>query len=190
MKTGITTRRCDLSETLKQRTEDRLNALIRYFDRIRDARVVVSFEKNRYNAQATVLADGTRLVSHAVGETDKVALEQVLDKIEAQVRRYKDRLTRTKRRPPLEEALMAAMQKEEEEAEREEAPAAFDEMDLDGLVSEDPGEFDRAMSVAEAVAELRASRREALAFVNTATSRPTVIFKRRDGNIGVVDVVL
>lgn len=189
MKTGITTRRCELSETLKQRTEGRLNALIRYLDRIRDARVVVSFEKNRYNAQAAVLAEGVRLVSHAVGETDKVAVEQVLDKMEAQVRRYKDRLTRTKRRPALEEALMASAQTEEE-GEQEETASGFDEMDLDGLVSEDPGDFDRTMSVAEAAAELRASRREALGFVNMATSRPTVIFKRRDGNVGVVDVSL
>jgi len=188
MKTGITTRHFDLSDNLKQRTEDRLNTLQRYFDRIRDARVVVSLEKNRYNAQVTLLAEGSRLMSHAVGESDKVALDQVLDKIEVQVRRHKDRITRPKRRAGVVDQMSPAAPVAE--PEEEETAHGFDEHDLDGLISEDPGDFEVAMPVAEAAAQLRASRREALGFTNIATERATVVFKRRDGNIGVVDVNL
>ena len=190
MKTEITTRHFDLNESLKQRTEDRLNKLHRYFDRIMDARVVVSLEKNRFNAEATLTANGTPITSHAVGESDRVVLEQVLDKLEVQVRRHKDRMTtRARRRTGTGEAMAAAadMTATEEEQDGDDS-SGFDESDLEGLVTDDPGDFEIAMSVAEAAAQLRVSRRETLGFLNSATNRRNLIFKRRDGNVGVVDI--
>jgi putative sigma-54 modulation protein len=191
MKTEITTRHCDLNDNLKQRTEDRLNKLHRYFDRIMNARVVVSLEKNRFNAEATLTANGTPITSHAVGDSDKVALEQVLDKLEVQVRRHKDRMTtRTRRRTRTGEAMAAATEDltvAEEEHDVADS-SGFDDSDLEGLVTDDPGDFEVTMSVAEAAAQLRISRREALGFLNPATSRRTLVFKRRDGNVGVVDI--
>lgn len=188
MKTEITSRHFDMSQDLKGRVEERLERLQRYFDRILDARVVVSLEKNRYNAEATIFANGTPLVSHALGESDKVALEQVLDKLEVQVRRYKDRLTRGKRRARQEVRMAAPAPVDSMEAAV--AEGMFDENDLDGLISEDAGEFDVTMPVAEAAAQLRVSKREVLGFTNPVTNRPTVIYKRRDGNVGVVDIHL
>ncbi len=187
MKIEISTRHFDLSDSLKQRAEERVARLQRYFDRILETRIVVSFEKNRYNAEATLVANGTPLISHAVGESDKVALEHVLDKIEVQVRRHKDRLTRSKRRtspsdaPPAESETLPV---------EEELPVGFDESDYDGLVSEDVGDLSVSMSVVMAAAQLRASRRDALGFTNETTGRPTVVFKRRDGNVGVLDIHL
>lgn len=192
MKTEITTRHFSMNDNLKQRAEDRLNKLHRYFDRIMDARVVISLEKNRFNAEATLTANGTPITSHVVAESDKMALEQVLDKLEVQVRRHKDRMTtRARRRTGTGEAMAAAAEAEMTKAEEEEDGdqlSGFDETDLDGLVTDDPGDFEVAMSVAEAAAQLRVSRRETLGFLNTATSRRNLVFKRRDGNVGVVDI--
>jgi ribosome hibernation promoting factor len=190
MKTTVTTRHFELNESLKERAEERLHRLSRFFDRILDARVVVSFEKNRYTAEASVTANGTPIASHAVADTDRAALEQVLDKLEAQLRRHKDRLTRKKRRTggdgdfPLPEA-----EEPEEEDVGEGAPAAaFDERDWDGLVNEAAAEFSGVMSPAEAAATLKSSTRESLGFTNPADRRRMVVFKRRDGRVGVMDV--
>ena len=192
MKTEITTRHFELNQVLKERTEDRLNKLHKFLERIRDARVVVSLEKNRYNAEASVTANGAHLSSHAVAESDKVALEQVLDKLEAQVRRRKDRMKDLhRRRTSTAEALGDDMGANEESVETgdDAVPAGgFDETDLDGLISDDAGDVSVIMSVAEAAAQLRASHREALGFTAQQTSRRTLVFKRRDGNVGVVDI--
>ena len=191
MKTEITTRHFELSDDLKERTEERLNKLHRFFDRILDARVVVSLERNRYNAEATLTANGTPLTSHAVSESEKTALEQVLDKLEVQVRRHKDRRTRRKRPSGTGEALAAVAETEimsSSENLDTDSELGFEESDLDGLISEDAGEFEVIMSVAEAAAELKVSRRETLGFTNPITSRKTLVYKRRDGNIGVVDI--
>lgn len=185
MKPTITTRHFELNESLRQRTEERLTKMQRFFDRILEARVVVSLEKNRYSAEATVTANGTPLSSHAVAESDKVALEQALDKLEGQVRRHKDRLTKGKRRPGGSDLhLEPAPEGEEELAE------APDEADLDGIVGVDAGDFAQVLTLGDAAAELRGSPREALGFTNAINQRRMLVFKRRDGSVGVVDVHL
>jgi putative sigma-54 modulation protein len=190
MKTTVTTRHFELNESLKERAEERLHRLSRFFDRILDARVVVSFEKNRYNAEASITANGTPIASHAVADTDRAALEQVLDKLEAQIRRHKDRLTRKKRRTGTDGDFPAAevAAEEGEETGEGDSGGAFDERDWDGLVNESAADFSGIMSPAEAAATLKSSSRESLGFTNVADRRRMVVFKRRDGRVGVVDV--
>jgi putative sigma-54 modulation protein len=186
MKTSITARHCELTEDMKARTEERLNKLQRFFDRILDARVVVSFEKNRYSAEGVITANGTPLTSKVVADSERAALEQVLDKLEAQVRRHKDRMKRSRRGPGTGEAMAA----ETAPAPDEEADGAgsYDDADLETVFTEDPGDFAVTMPVAEATAQLRVSSREALGFTNPLSGRRMLVFKRRDGNVGVVDV--
>lgn len=185
MKISITARHCELTEDMKARTEERLNKLQRFFDRILDARVVVSFEKNRYDAEGVITANGTPLTSKATADSERAALEQVLDKLEAQVRRHKDRMKRSRRGPGTGEVMAGAPESAEEESE---ADGSFDDSDLDRLVTDDPGDFKVTMPVAEAAAQLRVSTREALGFTNVLTGRRMLIYKRRDGNVGVVDI--
>jgi putative sigma-54 modulation protein len=180
MKPTITTRHFELSDSLRERTEERLIKLQRIFDRILDARVVVSLEKNRYTAEAIVTANGTPLTSHVTADSEKTALEQALDKLETQLRRHKDRLTKGKRRTgPEAGALIEVVESDVTEDE-----------DLDGIVGEDLGPFEERLTIAEAAAELRVSPREAFGFVNADNHRRMLVFKRRDGQVGVVDVHL
>ncbi len=184
MNTEITTRHCNLPDSVKDRAEARLNKLQRYFDRILDARIVLNLERNRYHAEAILSANGTPLTSHAVADNEHVAIEQVIDKLEVQVRRHKDRLKRRNK------GAVTPMDMEGLVEVEEEIEDPFDESDLRGLVSEDAGEFHVRMSVAEAAAQIRVSKREVLGFTNQETGRPTLLYKRRDGNVGVVDVHL
>jgi|GEM_PF-1167718 len=187
MNVEITTRHCDIPNHLKDRVESRMAKMLRFDDRIMDARVVVSLEKNRYNAEATVVTSGSPLVSRAEDSTDQVALETVLDRMEAQVRKHRDRIrAKRKRTGGIETAEMAAPAPAADRDE-EYADAFGEDSDYDGLVTEDAGDFDVKMALAEAVAQLKASRREVLGFTNGATGARMLIFKRRDGNVGVVE---
>ena len=180
MKPTITTRHFELSDSLRERTEERLLKLQRIFDRILDARVVVTLEKNRYTAEAIVTANGTPLTSHVTSDSEKTALEQAIDKLEMQLRRHKDRLTKGKRRSGLDN----------NEREEPEEAVVIEEEDLDGIVGEEAGSFEEQLTISEAAAELRVSPREALGFMNADTHRRMLVFKRRDGQVGVVDVHL
>lgn len=187
MQVEITARHCELPRRLKERVETRMEKLLRFDERIMDARIVVSLEKDRYSAEAIVQANGMRLVSHAVEDTDKTAVEAVLDRLEKQVRRHRDRAVKSHRKA-------TAMGQAAGDAEAvnnvptDEYEAFGDDSDYEGLVSEDPGDMSIKMGLGEAVAMLRASRRDVLGFTNTVSGKPTVVFKRRDGNIGIVDI--
>jgi putative sigma-54 modulation protein len=188
MHVEITTRHCDIPDHLKERVESRMTKLLRFDDRIKDARVVISLEKNRYSAEATLQANGARLVSHSLDDSDKTAVEIVLDRLEAQLRRHRDRVVRgRKKATAMGEAAGAALPGRAP-AEDETVEAFGDDADYEGLVSEDPGDIEVEMDLAEAVAMLKASRRDVLGFTNRDTARPVVLYKRRDGNIGVVDI--
>jgi len=190
MNVEITTRNCNLEDGTKERVEARMEKLRRFNDRVSDARVVVSQQGDRYSAEAIVLANGLRIVSHAEEDTDKLALAVVLDRIEGQVKRHRDRMVKRHRKATaMGEAMIAPTPPPGRPAVQEEGYEAFgDEADFEGLVSEDPGDVTVGMQLAEAVAVLRASRREVLAFTNPDTGNATMVFKRRDGNVGIVEM--
>jgi hypothetical protein len=72
--------------------------------------------------------------------------------------------------------------------EEADGAGSYDDADLETVFTEDPGDFAVTMPVAEATAQLRVSSREALGFTNPLSGRRMLVFKRRDGNVGVVDV--
>jgi ribosomal subunit interface protein len=128
MNPEVTARHFQLAEGLKQRTEERLAKLQRFFDPILEARVVVTFERNRYDAEAIVVANGTRLTGNAVADSDRAALDLVLDKLEMQVRRHKDRLVRGRRKggePREREAAAPAAEGEEDFSARSRGTGAW-----------------------------------------------------------------
>jgi len=189
MRVEITTRHCSVEDHIKDRVEARLEKMLRFDDRITDARVVINLEKSRFNVEATVQANGAHLVSHAVDGNDKAALEQVLDRLEVQIRKHRDRVVKSRKRGGgTADAVAAGVTPGAEEEVGEFDDAFGEDSDYEGLISEDGGDMSVSMSLGEAVAQLKVSRREVLGFTNRETQRTTLVFKRRDGNVGVVDV--
>ena len=193
MNVEITTRNFDLPDDMKDRAEARMEKMLRFDERVNGARIVVSQEKNRFHAEALISAGGLRMVSHAVEDSEGVALNAVLDRLEAQVKRHRDRTVKRAKKAAAAEMDGAAPPSgppapAEVPYEHEDYEPFGDDSDYEGLVSEDPGDLRLSMSVGEAVATLKAGTREVLGFTNPVTERPMLVFKRRDGNVGIVDI--
>ena len=142
-------------------------------------------------AEALISAGGLRMVSHAVEDSEGVALNAVLDRLEAQVKRHRDRtVKRAKKAAAMDGAVPPPGPPSPAEGpyDHEDYEPFGDDSDYEGLVSEDPGDLRLSMSVGEAVATLKAGTREVLGFTNPVTERPMLVFKRRDGNVGIVDI--
>ena len=145
----------------------------KYLDSPSEAHIVLSVEKFRHLADVTLSLDGTTI--KGVEETDDMysAIDQVMDKIEKQVKRYRskirDRRTDTR--------------KGDGGVETEDAGALSTEepiIETEKLVA-------KPMDPEEAAMQLDMSQQDFLVFRNSRSREINVIYKRRDGNLGLIE---
>ena len=96
MEIAVTFRHIEPTDSLKTYAEEKLSKIDKYFDFPIEAHVVLEVQKFRRVADVTLSVNGVMI--KAVEETEDMysAIDQVTDKIEKQVRRYREK-TRTKR---------------------------------------------------------------------------------------------
>ena len=108
MKLSVTFRHMDTSEAIKQHVEDKLERLKKYFPDPVAAQVVLSTERYRHQIDVTItLTTGTAITGKEVSEDMYTAVDLVMDKIDRQIRRYKDKVT--SHRKPTDQEPMADM---------------------------------------------------------------------------------
>lgn len=172
MHIDITFKNMDPSEALKQYATKRLSKIGKYIDRPTEAHVVLSVEKIRHKAEVTLNADGVIINAVEITEDLYSAIDMVMDKLERQVKKHKGKLQERKgsnrvylETPPVSE---------------DQQPKLIRERDY----------FVKPMSVEEAVLQIGISGKEFIIFQNTDTQQINLIFKRHDGDLGVVEPVL
>ena len=103
MEIRTTARHFQLSDNLKKYAEDEVKRLEKYYDHIIDTHLTMSVEKSRQIAELTVKVYGTVLTSKAKAFDMYVAVEQVIGKMETQIKKYKSKLRDRKgaRKSPL-----------------------------------------------------------------------------------------
>ncbi len=92
MEIRTTARHFELTDNLKQFVDNEIKRLEKYFDHIIDTHLTMSVEKSRQKAELSVKVYGTVLISKARAFDMYVAVEQVIGKMETQIKKYKDRL--------------------------------------------------------------------------------------------------
>lgn len=98
MKLSVTFRHMDPSEALKEHMEDKLSRFQKYAPDPVRAEVVFSTERHLNQADVTVvLADGTPIKGKVESDDMYTAVDLVMDKIDRQIRRYKDKQTSRQR---------------------------------------------------------------------------------------------
>ena len=93
MQIRTTARHFDLNEDLKSFSEKQIGKLGKYFDHIIDSHLILDMEKSRMTAELKVKVYGTVLSSKYRSFDMYDSVEKVIDKMEAQIRKYKAKLT-------------------------------------------------------------------------------------------------
>ena len=96
MNLNITFRHVEPSDTTKEYAAEKMGRLTRYFDGIVEGHVVLSQEKIRHLAEVTLQANGVRLNAKDETVDFHTAIDNVVDKLERQLKRYKEKLKRHK----------------------------------------------------------------------------------------------
>jgi putative sigma-54 modulation protein len=176
MDISVTFRHTEPTESLKTYAEEKVSKIRKYLDSPLEAHIVLSVTKFRHQADVTISVNGTRV--KAVEETGDMysAIDQVMDKIEKQVKRHLEK-TRNRRSENLKG------EEGEGTDETEGAPASSQEesvIEVERMIA-------KPMDAEEAAMQLSISRQDFLVFRNAKSMEINVIYKRGDGNLGLIE---
>lgn len=92
MQLSITGQHINITPALRDYVDSKLERLERHFENVTDIHCVLSVEKTRHKAEATVQVSGTTLFADEVQEDMYAAIDGLIDKLDRQVKKHKGKL--------------------------------------------------------------------------------------------------
>lgn len=179
MQISVTFRHIEPSTALKEYAEDKISRIKKYVEEPIEAHVVLTVEKFRHIAEATIKANGMGFKGSE--ETDDMysAIDSLADTIEAQVRKNKEKFRGRKSTNSAREvaAAMAAEGSDEVRIDREARIIRTEQV------------YAKPMDLDEAVMQLDLSNGEFMVFTNRHTNSINVLYRRKDGNYGLIETM-
>lgn len=176
MEISFTFRNLESSTELKSYIEEKLYKVKKYFDAPVEAQIVLRVEKFRHIADMTLSGNGNKI--KAVEKTGDMysSIDQVMDKIEEQLRR----LTSRKKEHKLEnikgeDYLAGDAEGQGILSDSEPAITKTELLDI------------KPMDIDEAAMQIKLSKRNFLVFTNAKSKNINIIYKRKDGNLGLIE---
>jgi len=93
MQLNVTGHHIDITEPLHNYVSNKMKRLERHFDHVTNMHVVLSVEKLHQKAEATLHVSGANLFANAKHEDMYAAIDDLTDKLDRQVKKYKEKLT-------------------------------------------------------------------------------------------------
>jgi len=91
MQLNISGHQVELTEALKGYVENKFERLERHFDQIMSAQVILTIEKQRQIAEATIRISGADLFASAEAEDMYAAIDELADKLDRQILKHKEK---------------------------------------------------------------------------------------------------
>ncbi len=110
-------RHVNVTQEIKDYTDARLEKLPRFFGRIHGLKAIYDVEGDDIQVEFIAhLVKGDTVVAKASDRDTYVAIDMACDKLETQLRRYKDKLREHRAKPVAEEAPPPSAEEDQEEA--------------------------------------------------------------------------
>jgi putative sigma-54 modulation protein len=177
MQITTTFRHLDPSDALKSYAEEKLERVNKYIDEPVVAQVFMTVEKIRHCAEVTITAKGITIKASEETNDMYSAIDAVVDKIERQLRRYKERI---KDHKPTSESLDRQVKKSIVAAE------SIDQQQEPVVIRSKTFSI-KPMSVDEAVMQMDLLHKDFLVFTDSVTDSINVVYRRKDGNYGLIE---
>jgi putative sigma-54 modulation protein len=93
MQISLTGNHVDLTDPLREYVNTKMERLERHFDIVQDIHVILSVEKLRHKAEATLHIAGGNLFADSVQGDMYAAIDSLTDKLDRQVKKHKEKMT-------------------------------------------------------------------------------------------------
>jgi len=173
MKIHFTGRQIEVSPALRKVAEERLTKLDKFLDHLMEAHVILAVEKRRHRAE--VVVHGRHVTLSAAGETSDMysSLSLVAERLERQAKKHRDKSKVQKKRDGMKNSVRTAGP----ERSLPESPR----------VVRVPAAPLKPMSVTEAMLQLASTEKEFLVFRQASSRKVSVLYRRKDGNYGLIE---
>jgi len=184
----ISGRNVAITPAFRAMIERKVGKLSRILPKIIEAKIMLSAEKYRRTAELTLLAKRKIFRSEETAGNLVAAVDLAVDTLTRQVRQVKDRIRERKPRVsprstgPRPEATGPEPKAREGRAPRAEEPASAPLVVSRRLAP-------KPMSVEEAVMQLGLRPDQFLVFTNAATEAVNVLYRRKNGGLGLIEPV-
>ena len=207
MEIVVKSRHMDVSDRFRSHVEDKLTRLEKHDHRIQRVEVEVDKEKNprqqdrAVRVELTAFSKGPVIRAEAAAEDKMAALDLALDKMATQMRRAADRrrVHRGRHTPVSVAQALAGIEPEPngthpeaaaEDVETERHVGPITVMGDGPLIVREKSHSADPMTLDQALYEMELVGHDFFLFVDTEGERPSVVYRRRGSDYGVISLEL
>ncbi len=93
MQLNVTGHHVEMTDSLHNYVESKMEKLERHFDHVTNVHVILSVEKQRQKAEAKFHISGAELFAEAVNEDMYASIDALVDKLDRQIKKHKEKIT-------------------------------------------------------------------------------------------------
>jgi putative sigma-54 modulation protein len=173
MQTSVTFKNLDPSDHIKSYVSDKLDRLDKYLYNPAEASVVLSVEKFRHIAEINIIGDRLNIIGKEETEDMYSAIDMVLDKLEKQIKKNKQKFRDFRQG------------KGKAKTGDNRAPQMSSDEDWEARVIVKNIDY-KPMDIDEAVMQMDLINGNFLVFTNARSDQVNVLYRRKDGNYGLI----
>ncbi|CCQ94611.1 putative sigma-54 modulation protein [[Clostridium] ultunense Esp] len=173
MKLNFVGKNMEVTEALKDVTEKKLGKLDKYFQKDAEGNVTYSVERNRKIIEVTINLPGTILRAEESSDDMYASIDKAVDVLERQMRKHKTKLQRRYNNgETIRFENIMPLNEDEEDRPKVVRIKRFDM---------------KPMNVEEAILQMELLRHNFFVFMNADSGDLNVLYKRKDGNYGLIE---
>ncbi len=93
MQIDITGHHIDVTDSMRDYVNQKMERVERHFDIVSNAHVILTVEKQRKKAEASLMVKGSKVFAEAIDEDMYAAIDKLIDKLDRQVKKHKEKMT-------------------------------------------------------------------------------------------------
>jgi putative sigma-54 modulation protein len=175
MQVTVIGRHIEATDALKQYAMEKFNRLDKYLPKTIQVVITLSVTKKIHHvAEAVIKSNGLLILASEETEEMYSAIDLLIEKLERRVRRYKEKLVDHKHQSSKAEAMVTA------------STSSHPEDRMPQIIKTKRYDL-KPMQPEEALMQMELLDKDFFIFSNVGSGHVNVIYKRKDGNVGLIE---
>lgn len=173
MKFNVNGKNVNVTDALKEKAIKKLGKIEKFFKSDAECNITFKVEKNRHICEVTIISTGLFIRAEETTNDMYASIDMVIDKLERQIRKNKTKLGKRIR----QESVIPDNFEIKEPIEEEQTYKVVKSKRF----------AIKPMSVEEAILQMNLLGHNFFVFSNAETEEVNVVYKRKDGNYGLIE---